>query len=85
MKPNASLARSAGVVVKNAKAAEDPDASVVHPEGDEELMLLQRRAEELAGRQVQPQPFRRPVELELSGNKRIERLFAHAVFPLFFS
>ena len=84
MKPDASLARPAGVVVQHAEAAKNPDVSVVHPEGDEELMLFQRRAEELAGGQVQPQPFRRPVKLKLSGNKRIEGLFTHAVFPLFF-
>jgi hypothetical protein len=44
-------------------------------------MFFHRKAKKFARGRIQAQPFRRAVELELSGLERIERDFDHWAFP----
>jgi hypothetical protein len=51
------------------EAAEDLDLPVIQAERDEKLMFFEWNAQKLAGGQVQVEPIRRPVKLELSYGK----------------
>jgi hypothetical protein len=65
VEPNASLARSARVIVLDPEAAEDLHRSVVHAHWDCKLKLAQRIAKKISGGRVKRQVFGYFVELGL--------------------
>ena len=77
MEPDPALVRAAGVVVLNAESPENLGASVVHADGNQEMILAQGIAEQIAGRLIQAEFPGNGVELLLSHLKRIERFFLH--------
>ena len=81
MEADAALGGSPRIVVDDAKSTEDTDPPVIHPQRDEELMLFHRGTQERSRREVQSQPVRRPVELELSRDEGVERFFVHPLDP----
>ena len=74
MEADPALARSARVVVLYPEPAEDLVAAIIHAHRDRERVLPLRVAEQVAGRRVQLQQTRDPVELRLRHLERVEFL-----------
>ena len=72
VKANAAFARPAGVVVLNAEAAKDLDASVIHACRNCEVELAQGITQQFAGRRVQSQILGYLIELGLCDLERIK-------------
>jgi hypothetical protein len=66
---DATLARSAGIVVLYAKTSEDLHHSVVHAHRDGEVVLAQRVPQEISGGRIKPQVFGYFIELGLCNLK----------------
>ena len=65
VKSDASLVRTASIVVLNTNASEHLTRAVVHANGDDEVMLAHRCTKERRGRGIQPQPIRDAIKLRL--------------------
>jgi hypothetical protein len=81
MKPNASLPRASGIIMKNAKASKDFDVAVIHADGNKELVLSHGPAQQVPRVVVKPKHVRNFVKLRLSHFERIQYLIAHRSFP----
>ena len=65
VKSDASLVRTASIVVLNTNASEHLTRAVVHADGDDEVVLAHRCTKERRGRGIQPQPIRDAIKLRL--------------------
>ena len=73
MKPNASLAGASGIVVLDSETAKDLYPSVIHSDGNTEMIFPYRIAQQIPGWLVQAQQIRDPVKLFLGNLERIVR------------
>ena len=76
---DAALGRAARVVVLHAEALENLDVPIVHADGDEELELALRVAQQVARALVEIEQVRDLVELSLRHLERVEALRRHAM------
>ena len=74
MEADAALRRAAGVVVLHAEAPEHLHVAVVHADGNGELVLAQREAEQVPRRLIEVENVRHLVELGLGHLERVECL-----------
>ena len=77
MEADAALAGTAGIAMLATVTAEHLVASVVHADGNQEMILAERAAEQVPRGLVESQLLGRAVELLLSHFKRVERLLLH--------
>ena len=78
---DAALAGAAGVAVLAAEALEDLVASVVHADGDEEVVLADGLPEQIPGGLVEAELLGHGVELLLRHFEGVERLLLHTSPP----
>ncbi len=74
VEPDAALGGSSHVAVLNAETSEDLHRAVVHPDGDGEVILALRPAQELTDPGLEAQLLGDGVELRLSHRERVETL-----------
>jgi hypothetical protein len=81
MEPDAALAGAPGIVVLASKTAKNTDASVIHADGDAEMVLPQRLPEKVPGGSLELEKVSHSVELFLSHLKGVESLDRHIMTP----
>jgi hypothetical protein len=81
MEEDSALAGAPGVVVLAAETAEDADASVVHANGDAEMVLPQGLPEKVPGGSVKLKEIGHGIELFLGHLERVESLHGHIMTP----
>jgi hypothetical protein len=63
------------------EAVEDPDAPIVHTDGDAEMVFPQRRAQQVPGRLVELEKAGYRVELLLGHLERVKTFDSHINTP----
>jgi hypothetical protein len=81
MEPDAALAGAPGIVVLTAETAKNTDASVVHADGNAEVVFPHGLPEKVPGGSIELEKVSHSVELLLSHLKRVESLDSHSMTP----
>jgi hypothetical protein len=77
METDPALARTAGVVVLTAEAAENTDAPVIYADRDAEMVFPERLPQKIPGRLVELEKVGHGVELFLGHLERVETFNSH--------